>query len=128
MAKNSMSGHLGIEFTAFGDDWIEATMPVNEKTRQPMGLLHGGANVVLAEELGSIASFLCVEDITGKSVVGIELSSSHLRSARKGIVTGKVTPIKIGRKTHVWNIEIRDEMDKPINVTRLTTMVIKNET
>lgn len=127
MAKNSMSGHLGIEFTRSGEDWLEATMPVNEKTKQPMGLLHGGANVVLAEELGSIASYLCLEDISEQSVVGIELSSSHIRSATSGNVTGRVTPIKIGRRTHIWNIEIRNEENKLVNVTRLTTMVIQKK-
>jgi len=124
MAKNSMSGHLGVRFTEFGPDWLEATMPVNERTKQPMGLLHGGANAVLAEELGSLASHLCVEDPLSQPVVGIELNCSHLRSASSGMVIGRVSPIKLGRRTHIWNIEIRDQEGKLVNVSRLTTMIL----
>lgn len=119
-----MSGHLGIEFTAFGDNWLEATIPVSERTKQPMGLFHGGASAVLAEELGSLASTLCLDDHQKETVVGIELNCSHLRSARQGVLTGRVSPIKLGRKTQIWHIEIRDEHEHLINVSRLTTMVI----
>lgn len=125
MTKNTMSGHLGISFTGVGDDWLEATMPVGERTRQPMGLLHGGASAVLAEELGSLASHLCIEDISKYGVVGIELNCSHLRSATQGKVTGRVKPIKIGRRTHVWTIEVFDEEGRQVNVSRLTTMIVE---
>lgn len=124
MTKHTMSGHLGIKFEAHGPDWLEASMPVDARTRQPAGLLHGGASAVLAEELGSIASMLCLDDHQNQTVVGIELNSSHLRSARDGRVTGRVSPIKTGRTTHIWHIEIRDEKDRLVNVSRLTTMVI----
>ena len=125
MTKNTMSGHLGITFTAFGEDWLEATMPVDQRTRQPMGLLHGGASAVLAEELGSLASHLCLDDISKSSVVGIELTCSHLRAAKAGEVVGRVKAIRIGRRSHVWHIEIFDQDGKQITVSRLTTMVVE---
>lgn len=125
MTKNTMSGHLGIKFTAYGDDWLEASMPVDHRTRQPMGLLHGGASAVLAEELGSLASHLCIDDISKYSVVGIELNCSHLRAAKAGEVVGRVKAVKTGRRTHIWSIEIFDQDGKQINVSRLTTMVVE---
>ena len=125
MGKNTMAEHVDLQFTAYGDDWLEATLPVDRRTVQPAGLLNGGASALLAETLGSVASVLCIEDVQEYTVVGIELSCSHLRSARSGRVTGRVTPIKIGRTTHIWHVEVSDEKERLINVSRLTTMVIK---
>lgn len=123
-SKNTLVEHLGIKYSAYGDDYLEATMPVDHRTVQPMGLLHGGASVALAETLGSIASVLCVDDPSTLSIVGLEINANHLRSVREGIVTGKATPIKIGRRIHVWNIEIRNEDNKMVCTSRLTVAIV----
>jgi len=122
--KNTLVEHLGIELKELGENFLVGTMPVDHRTKQPMGLLHGGASVVLAETLGSIASTLIIEDLSRQAPVGIEINANHLRSAQQGVVTGRCTALKIGRKLHVWNIEIKDENDKLICTSRLTTMVI----
>jgi len=124
LSQNTMVDHLGIEFSAFGDDYLEATMPVNHRTVQPARLLHGGASVALAETIGSVASFLCIEDISTHMAVGVEINANHLRSATSGRVIGRVSPLRIGRKLHVWNIEIKDEQDRLICVSRLTIAVV----
>lgn len=116
--------NLGIEFTEIGEDYLKATMPVDERTRQPMGLLHGGASVSLAETLGSVASVCVVGDPFKTPIVGVEINANHLNSARSGHVIGTVKPIKIGRRTHIWNIEINDPSGKLICISRLTTMVL----
>jgi len=126
--NKNMSKYLEIEFTEIGSDYLIAKMPVNEKTMQPFGLLHGGASVVLAETLGSVASNLCIEDMTSEAVVGIEINANHLNGARNGFVYGKVSPLKLGRKIHVWQIDIHDNNNKPICSSRLTTTVIKRKT
>ncbi len=118
-----MPHYLGIEFIEIGDDFLVAKMPVNERTRQPMGLLHGGASVVLAETIGSVAGILCVEE-DNKTVVGVEINANHLRSISKGNVFGTVKPVKIGRTLQVWNIEIKDGEGKMICVSRFTSAVI----
>lgn len=116
----------GIVFTDFGDNWLKATMPVNEKTVQPMRILHGGANVVLAETMGSVASILCLDDMNKQAVVGVEINANHLKSvAEGGTVTGTVSPVRIGRKLHVWQIEIHNEAGDLICTSRLTAMVIE---
>ena len=122
--KNTMVEHLGIEITDFGDDFICGKMPVDHRTVQPFGLLHGGASAALAETLGSIAGGMIVND-DGKTVVGVEINCNHLRSARSGGVHGKATPIKLGRKIQVWNIEIKNDDDKLVAVSRLTLAVIE---
>ncbi|MEP0366091.1 MAG: hotdog fold thioesterase [Cyclobacteriaceae bacterium] len=122
MSAQSMVGHLGIEFIECTTDHLTAKMPVNEKTIQPFGLLHGGASVALAETLGSVASNLLLEK--GQMAVGLEINANHLRPAREGFVIGKATPIHVGRKTHVWSIEISDQNDKMICVSRLTIAII----
>jgi len=125
--KNMIHEVLGIEATAIGDDYIEATMPVDHRTHQPMGLLHGGASVVLAESLGSIASSIVAGPT--RAIVGIEVNANHLRAIRSGKVIGRVTPLRLGKSLHVWNIEIRNAA-KPedlICVSRLTVMVIPKE-
>lgn len=119
---DSMPGYVGIEFTAFGDDFLTAKMPVDHRTKQPMGLLHGGASVVLAETIGSVAGILCVAEVH-KTVVGVEINANHLRSALSGWVFGTARPVKIGRRIQVWNIEIKDEQDKLICVSRFTAAV-----
>ena len=124
LSENGMVAHLGIEFTEFGGDYLEAKMPVDHRTMQPDGLLHGGASVVLAETLGSVAATLCLEDFQNTSIVGLEINANHLSSAREGFVIGRATPIKIGRRIQVWNIEIRDEADKKICISRLTTAIV----
>ena len=122
--KNTVVEALGIEITDFGSDFVCGKMPVDHRTVQPYGLLHGGASAVLAESLGSIAGGMKVNRDT-QTVVGVEINCNHLRSARDGWVYGKATPVKIGRKIHVWNIEIKNEDDKLVAVSRLTLAVIK---
>lgn len=126
LSANTLVQHLGIEFTEVGDDFLTARMPVDDRTVQPMRLLHGGASVVLAETLGSSAGMLCLDDVQKQSVVGIEINANHLRSARKGWVYGTCKPIRIGRSIQVWAIEIKDEQDKSCCVSRLTLAVVNN--
>ena len=121
--KNTITGVLGIEITDIGSDYICGKMPVDERTVQPFGLLHGGASAALAETLGSIAGGIQVNRDT-QTVVGIEINCNHLRSARDGWVYGKAMPIKLGRKIQVWNIEIKNEDEKMVAVSRLTLAVI----
>lgn len=121
--QNTAVGHLGIHFSAFDDDWLEATMPVDARTKQPAGILHGGATALLAETLGSVASVLIV-DWPRQQAVGIELNISHLRPVSQGMVTGRATAIRIGRRTHVWDIRVRDEADRLIAVARLTMAIL----
>ena len=122
--RNTITEVLGIEITDFGPDYFCGKMPVDHRTVQPYGLLHGGASAVLAESLGSIAGGMKVNRDT-QTVVGVEINCNHLRSARDGWVYGKATPVKIGRKIHVWNIEIKNEDDKLVAISRLTLAVIK---
>lgn len=123
-AKNTLVETLGIKYVEIGDDFIKATMPVDERTIQPMGLLHGGASAALAETLGSVASTFSLEDMRLNGIVGIELNATHLRPAKSGIVTGTVRPIKLGRKLHVWEIVVENEEGKKCCISRLTTMII----
>lgn len=121
-ASPNMVNLLGIEFTEIGPDYMRATMPVNERTRQNMGLLHGGASVVLAETLGSVAANLATDPKHGYCL-GLEINCNHLRSKAEGIVTATARPIRIGRTTHVWNIEIADEKGELVAISRLTMAV-----
>ncbi len=124
LSKNTMAGFLDISFTDIGDDYIKATMPVNSKTHQPYGLLHGGASAVLAETIGSTASMLCID--TEKQIcVGIEINCNHIRGKKDGVVTATVQQLHIGATTHVWDIKIRDEKEKLICVSRLTVAILK---
>ena len=120
--SNSAVSHLGIEISAFGEDWIEATMPVDHRTTQPFGLLHGGISVALAETIGSSAGYLAIEE--NKIAVGLDINAHHLRSVKQGIVTAKATPISLNRNIHVWQIDIRDEQDKLCCVSRLTLSIL----
>ena len=121
--KNTMTEQIGIEITDFGDDFICGRMPIDHRTIQPFGLLHGGASATLAETLGSIAGGLKV-DRELQTVVGVEINCNHLRSAKNGWVYGKATPVKIGRKIQVWNIEIKNDDEKLVCVSRLTLAVV----
>ena len=114
---------LGITFTALGEDTIEGVMPVDHRTVQPLGLLHGGASVVLAESLGSTASWLCI-DRTQSQCVGLEVNANHIRALRDGVVTGIARPVHLGRSTHVWDCRIRDEEDRLVCISRLTMAVV----
>ncbi|MFN8295857.1 MAG: hotdog fold thioesterase [Chitinophagales bacterium] len=122
-SKGTMVEHLGIEIIELGDDFVKAKMPVDHRTKQPMGLLHGGASVVLAESLGSMAANLCL-DISKEYAVGLDINSNHIKSVREGFVTGIARPIHIGSKTQVWEIKIYDEKDNLINISRLTMAVL----
>jgi 1,4-dihydroxy-2-naphthoyl-CoA hydrolase len=122
--KNTISEHIGMEFTEIGDDFIVARMPVDHRTHQPFGLLHGGASVVLAETLGSLASMLCLKNPKVERAVGIEINANHLRGVKSGWVYGKAKPIHVGAKTHVWDIQITNEEGKLVCTSRLTTMII----
>ena len=113
-------GHLGIVLTEIGPDFLRGTMPVDARTRQPFGLLHGGASVLLAETLGSLAANLCVEDPARQQAVGIEINANHLRAVTAGTVTGTARPVHVGRNTQVWDIRIEDERGRPVCVSRLT--------
>jgi len=121
--QNTMTSTIGIEITDIGDDFICGKMPVDERTIQPFGLLHGGASVALAETLGSIGGGIKVYS-NNETVVGIEINANHLKSARDGWVYGKATPIRIGKKIQVWNIEITNDSNDIICVSRLTLAVI----
>lgn len=121
--QNNMVGHVGIEFTEVGEDYIKGKMPVDKRTHQPMGLLHGGASVVLAETLGSAAANLCVDNST-HYCVGLAINSNHLRGIREGYVYGKATIVHLGRTTQVWQIDITNEEGKMVNVSRLTMAVV----
>jgi 1,4-dihydroxy-2-naphthoyl-CoA hydrolase len=121
-SKETMVDHIGIRFTALAEDYIEAVMPADRRTRQPFGLLHGGASVVLAETLGSMAGYLCTEG--EQQVVGLEINANHLRSAREGEVRGICRAVHIGRRHQVWQIEIFDDHNRLCCTSRLTTAVI----
>lgn len=121
--RNHIGALLDIKFTAFGDDSIEGTMPVDERTHQPAGILHGGASVVLAESLGSIASYLCV-DPEKYIAVGLEVNANHLRPVKSGLVTGKCKALHIGAKTHIWEIKIYTDKGKMSCVSRLTVAIL----
>lgn len=123
LSQGTLIEHLGIVFTAVGEDWLQATMPVDARTRQPYGLLHGGASVVLAETLGSSAGNLCV-DTTQQMCVGLEINANHLRAARSGQVTGTARALHVGRTTQVWEIRIENDAGKPVCVSRLTLAVV----
>ncbi len=122
--KNTMAAAIGIRFTAIGVDFICAAMPVDERTRQPYGLLHGGASAALAETLGSVASSLLI-DPAQEICVGMELNCNHLRGKKDGVVTATARPLHTGRTTHVWDIRICDEEDRLVCVSRLTVAIRK---
>ena len=121
-SKGTLMEALGITFTELGDGFLRATMPVDARTHQPFGLLHGGASVLLAETLGSTAGMLCVDD--DQAVVGIEINANHLRGVREGEVTGTARPLHVGRATQVWEVRIEDPRGRLVCCSRLTLAVI----
>ena len=123
LRSNTLVAHLGIELTETGPDWLRGTMPVDARTHQPYGLLHGGASVALAETLGSMAGAFCVDPAQHR-VVGLEINANHVRGVREGFVTGTAKAVHIGRSTQVWEIKITDEADKLVCVSRLTLAVV----
>jgi len=123
-SSRSMPGFLGIRFTEVGPDFLRATMPVNERTHQPFGLLHGGASVTLAETIGSVASMQCV-DPDQYLCVGQEINANHLRGLSSGTVTATARPFHLGSRSHVWHIEIRDEGERLVCVSRLTMAIVE---
>lgn len=123
IGSGNMIEHLGIVLTAIGEDWLEGTMPVDRRTRQPDGILHGGASVALAETLGSVAANLTV-DPAAFTCVGLEINANHLRAAREGVVRGVARPLHLGRRTQVWEIRIRNEDDQLLCASRLTVAVV----
>ena len=124
--SKTMVGHIGIEILEANNEYVRGRMPVDKRTIQPYGLLHGGASVAFAESLGSLAGSLHV-NWEKEAVVGIEINANHLKSVRSGYVFGKATPIKIGKKIHVWNIEITNENEDLICISRLTLAIINHE-
>jgi len=119
--------HLGISITEMGEDFLRGTMPVDQCTKQPYGLLHGGSSAMLAETLASVGANMCVEK-EGQQAVGLELNCNHVRGVTQGVVTGTARPVHVGRKTQVWDIRIEDERGKLCCVSRLTLAVIDTST
>lgn len=125
--QNTLASHLGIEIIEVGDDFIKAKMPVDHRTKQPVGLLHGGASVAMSETMGSIAGVLIIENIAKETIVGVEINANHLKSVKSGFVYSITKPIRIGRTIQVWNTEIYNDKEELICVSKLTTMrVLRN--
>jgi 1,4-dihydroxy-2-naphthoyl-CoA hydrolase len=123
MSKNTLAENLGIEFTEIGPDWFTAKMPVDNRTHQPYGLLHGGASVALAETLGSIAAHCSIDSIK-QFCVGLDINANHLKGIREGFVYGTARPIHRGRSTHVWEIKITTEQQELVCISRITMAIL----
>ena len=123
MGKNTLTEHIGIEITEVGEDYLIGKMPVDHRTHQPMGLLHGGASVVLAETLGSIAATLTL-DLSKQYAVGLEINANHIKGVKEGFVYGKASPIHVGKRTQVWEIRMTNENDQITCISRITMAVI----
>ena len=123
LGPNTMAAHIGIEWVEVGENFIKAKMPVDQRTNQPYGLLHGGASCVLAETLGSVASAMVI-DHSKFYCVGLEINANHVRGVREGYVTGVASPLHLGNTTHVWDIKIYDEKEKLVCVSRLTVVIL----
>ena len=121
--QSSLAGYLGIEFVEIGDNFLTAKMPVDERTKQPFGILHGGASAALAETVGSVAATLCI-DMSQQYAVGLDINANHLRPVKAGHVYGTARPVHLGRRTHVWQINITDEAQKLVCIGRLTLMIV----
>ena|ERR1700754_1162418 len=124
LGPGTMAAHLGIEWCQVGDDFLSARMPVDDRTKQPYGLLHGGASCALAETVGSVASAMVI-DHSVYFCVGLEINANHIRSAKNGFVTGIARPVHLGNSTHVWDIRIYDEQEKLVCISRLTVAILK---
>ncbi|MFM2394318.1 MAG: hypothetical protein RLZZ546_2300 [Bacteroidota bacterium] len=123
--SNCLPGHLGIIITEIGDDYIKATMPIDNRTKQPMGLLHGGASVALSETVGSIAAIISAGPYGEYTAVGVEINANHLKAGKKGLVHSITKPIRVGKTIQVWNTDIFDEEGHLLCTSRLTVMVQK---
>lgn len=123
LGRDTMGEYIGIEWTEVGEDYIKAKMPVDHRTKQPYGLLHGGASCVLSETIGSVASAMVI-DHSKFVCVGLEINANHVRSVRTGFVTGIATPLHLGANTHVWDVKIYDEINKLVCISRLTVAII----
>lgn len=123
MSAKSMGGHIGMQIIEIGDDYVRGTLPIDRRTVQPWGRLHGGASVVLAEELGSTAANLCL-DLKEFFAVGLDINANHLRGVTSGTVTGTARPVHIGRTTQVWEIRIEDDQGRLACISRLTMAVV----
>jgi 1,4-dihydroxy-2-naphthoyl-CoA hydrolase len=123
LGKGRMQGNLGIRITEIGNDYLTATMPVEPGTMQPFGLLHGGASVTLAETLGSMSAWMCI-DRDKQQCVGLEINANHIRGISKGTVSGTARPVHMGRTTHVWEIKISDEQSRLVCVSRITMAIL----
>ena len=121
--RNTLVEHLGMRVTEVGDEHVRGTMPVDERTKQPFGLLHGGASVALAESLGSLAANL-VLDVDKEMAVGLDINANHVRAATSGTVTGTARALHLGRSTQVWEIRIVDDGDQLVCISRLTMAVV----
>lgn len=121
-----MVNHLGIEFTAIGEDYLEASMPVDHRTKQPMGLLHGGANVALAETLGSLAASLTL-DQSKQACVGLEINANHIKAVKQGKVKGVAKPVHIGKTTQIWEIKIYNEAGQLCCISRITLAILEKK-
>lgn len=126
ISKGTMAEYLGMELTEIGENYIKGRMPVDHRTQQPYGLLHGGASAAFAETLGSIAS-ACAIDISKFICVGLEINANHIRGVKQGFVYGTVAALHIGGATHVWDIKIHDEQEKLVCVSRLTVAILKRK-
>lgn len=124
LSSGTMVSTIGIEITEIGENFLKARMPVDERTRQPYGLLHGGASAALAETLGSVASAHVI-DRTQYYCVGLEINANHIRGVKEGYVFGTATPLHLGKTTHVWDIRIHDEKEKLVCVSRLTVAILQ---
>jgi 1,4-dihydroxy-2-naphthoyl-CoA hydrolase len=124
LGAKTMGDHLGMEWIEVGPDYLKVKMPVDDRTKQPYGLLHGGASVALAETAGSVASHFVVDN-TKFICVGLEINANHLRGVRDGYVTATCTPVHIGASTHVWDIKIHDDREKLVCISRLTVAILK---
>ena len=124
----NMGEHVGIELSAVGDDYLEARMPVDQRTTQPFGILHGGASCVLAESLGSVAAWMCIDPDKYRAV-GLDINANHIRAVTEGFVIGRAEPLHVGRRTHVWGIDITEEATgKRVAISRLTVAIIDQGT
>ena len=124
LGKNTLGEHLGMQFTEIGDNFLKATMPVDKRTHQPYGLLHGGASVALAETVGSVGSALIINQ-EKMICVGLEINANHIRGVSDGFVTAIATPIHLGGSTHVWDIKIYDNKERLVCICRLTVAILK---
>ncbi len=123
MGEGTLVEHIGIEFIEIGEDFLKAKMPVDHRTKQPQGLLHGGASVALSETLGSVAAYGCI-DATKKFCVGLEINANHIKGVKDGFVFGTAQAIHIGGKTHVWEIKITNEKEELVCISRITMAIL----